>query len=229
MSILKHKNSKIIDLTKPVEIKTYLDPFNAQGQLLVGDVSGNSSVIAPNTSSTVTVLSQASSITSWKIFSFSSLNDVPVAYNSSNSLNIIKVNGGGAGLGYMKVVITDGTNSSGLSLNGTGTELISKLEYESTPKLSVSLNANSKSILDSGTITPGNVNVSTGISPYTLGTYAKKWSYAYLGELISNVVTTTTLQIGSWKFQTSGTSLVFKYGSTTKAELMQDGNMKFFM
>ena len=24
MSILKHKNSKIIDLTKPVEIKTYL-------------------------------------------------------------------------------------------------------------------------------------------------------------------------------------------------------------
>ena len=212
-----------------LEIKTYLDPFNAQGQLLVGDVSGNSSVISPNTSSTVTVLSQASSITSWKIFNFSSLNDVPVAYNSSNSLNIIKVNGGGAGLGYMKVIITDGTNSSGLSLNGTGTELISKLEYESTPKLSVSLNANSKSILDSGTITPGNVNVSTGISPYTLGTYAKKWNYAYLGELISNVVTTTTLQIGSWKFQTSGTSLVFKYGNTTKAELMQDGNMKFFM
>lgn len=212
-----------------LEIKTYLDPFNAQGQLLVGDVSGNSSVIAPNTSSTVTVLSQASSITSWKIFNFSSLNDVPVAYNSSNSLNIIKVNGGGTGLGYMKVIITDGTNSSGLSLNGTGTELISKLEYESTPKLSVSLNANSKSILDSGTITPGNVNVSTGISPYTLGTYAKKWNYAYLGELISNIVTTTTLQIGSWKFQTSGTSLVFKYGNTTKAELMQDGNMKFFM
>lgn len=102
--------------------------------------------------------------------------------------------------------------------------LISKLELETTPKLIATLNANNNTINNTAHITPVESLL------YDLGNYDKRYRDLYLTATayVNSVRATTSVFIGNWRLETYGTSILFKYGEVTKAELTANGNMKFF-
>ena len=241
--------SNVLKNVTAANLRKYIQPFNALGQFLYGNNDGTFSILSPNTGS-IKALTQSSSTPTWTDYTFKALSDTP-SYTLDNAHNLFKVNASGTALEAI-AIISD--NTSGLRYSSG---LISKLEYESSPKMGGFLDGQGVYSIKNVAHTKPALAGTPAVPSFDLGDTTYRWRTGYINSLYTNgniylgggttyyagtingdakyrymeatEIRSTMIKLGTNKFaiRYNGGNLEFMFNNSVVAEMTTNGNMIF--
>lgn len=241
--------SNVLKNVSSANLRKYMHPFSALGQFIYGNNDGTFSILSPNTGS-IKALTQSSSTPTWTDYTFKALSDTP-SYTLANAHNLFKVNASGTALEAI-AIISD--NTSGLRYSSG---LISKLEYESSPKMGGFLDGQGVYSIKNVAHTKPALAGTPAVPSFDLGDTTYRWRAGYINSLYTNgniylgggstyyagnasgdakfqyveatEIRSTMIKLGTNKFaiRYNGGNLEFMFNNSVVAEMTTNGNMVF--